>query len=96
MISRLLAKHSNRAVLMVMLSADLVLFAGGLPLERYSLSAAADKSSSVATILVLLLGNCVLIWMLGVALVSSTLLINRVVDRFSALALTAGDRERRR
>lgn len=86
MISRALAGKSNRTVFAVMLCADLVVFAGGLPLERYSLVAAADESSSAATIVVLLLGNLMLIGMLCVAIVSSTLLINRVVHRFSPSA----------
>lgn len=83
MISSVLAGRSNRVVLSVVLCADLVVFAGGLPLERYSLIAAADKSSSVSTIVFLLLGNVALLGTLAVAIVSSTLLINRIVHRFS-------------
>lgn len=82
MISRLLGERSNRTVVAVMLAADAMVFGAGLPLERYSLSAAADKSSSAATIVGLLFGNLALLAMLFVAIASSTLLINRLSRRF--------------
>lgn len=82
MLKRLLARASNRTLFSVMLCADVVVFAAGIPLERYCLLAAADRSSTALLILALLGANVVLLGVLLVAVASSSILMTRTVSRF--------------
>lgn len=64
-----------------MVAADVATFAGGLPLERYSLISAADPSSSIALILALLGANFALLAIVGLAIAATSLLASRAVSR---------------
>jgi hypothetical protein len=77
-----LARQSNRDLLVLALAADILIFVAGMPLERYSLMAAADKSSTALLIAALLACNIALPLALFFAIVCNTLVINRVVSRF--------------
>lgn len=77
-----LARQSNRAVFVVMLCADVVVFGAGIPLERYSLLAAADASSTALLILALLVANFMLFGVVLLAIATTSLLVNRAVKQF--------------
>lgn len=70
-------RQPSRNVAAVMVAADVALFAGGLPLERCSLIAAADPSSSIALIAALLAANFALLGIAGLAIAATSLLARR-------------------
>lgn len=77
MCRRALERLSNRALLLFVLAADVLVFGGGSQLERYSLYAASDSSSTPLLIVLLLLANLILLAAVFFALASSSLLISR-------------------
>lgn len=77
-----LSRLSNRMLLALTLSIDVVVFGGGGYLERVSLRAAANPSSTSALILWLLAANFALFGLVIAGLTVNGLLISRVLRRF--------------
>lgn len=72
---------STPALVSVMLALDIVTFGAGLPLERYSLLAAADPSSSAALIAQLLFANVLLLGATLLAAASTAMFLRRIAAR---------------
>ncbi len=77
-----IAAQSMRTLFFMTVLADLLVFGGGIPLGRYSLSAAADSSSSALLIAGLLAANIALLGVLFIAIACTTLLSHRIIRRF--------------
>lgn len=84
-----LATQSMGMLFLLTLLADVVVFGGGIPLGRFSLIAAADKSSSALLIATLLAANIALLGVLTVAMLCNSLLITRVVRWLAGRSRTA-------
>jgi hypothetical protein len=87
----MISSLSNRALVAYLILSDAAIFGGGVWLERFSLSAAADPKTSALLILALLAANFVLLLLLLGAVGAATVGIARLGQ---ALARVSGGKRR--
>ena len=87
-VRRILTNRSTRFLLAVVVLGDLAAVASFVPLERFSLSVAADKSSSAWLLLGLLFANLMLVAIIFFLMAASATLAARFLTRRKVRVIT--------